>query len=380
MAENKKTIYQSIQHDILNKIEQGIYEPGTLLPSENQMAEIYGTSVPTVRRALGDLVYQKVIFRIKGKGTFVSDAMEEGEEQEKNLTRRNNKEKRDTKLCFLVLSDTSDSSIMEMIRGAQSYLFSKGYNMSILYGEEGVGDEMDLVQECLDRNMEGVIWFSMVPEGNLEGLKMMKTHEIPVVMLDRGPAQIPFTLVSAYNLDGGYQMGKYLTDLGHRRILFAASEIGFAAERDRIAGYRLALEEKGISYEEQLVIKESLRNLDLIVERVKEFGVTAVQCVNDKVACQVIGKLEQEGYRVPEDISVTGFDNSAESEYSRPRITTIDQPFEDMGRMAAKKLLKLLNGKQLNSQTYLPVELVVKESSCAPAEQREEGGKKRNVS
>lgn len=369
MAESKKAIYQIIQCDILDKIEQGVYGPGTLLPSENQMAEIYHTSVPTVRRALGDLVYQKRIFRIKGKGTFVADVNDEKEEEEQiNQKEKNRQEKRDTKLCFLVLADTSDSSIMRMIRGSQSYLFSKGYTMSILYGEEAAGDEMDLVKECLDRRMEGVIWFSMVPEGNLEGMKLLRSHEIPVVMLDRGPSQMPFTLVSAYNLDGGYQMAKYLIGLGHRNILFAAHETGFVAERDRMEGYKMALAEAGIPYDENLVLKHCMEEVDQVIEKVKAFPVTAIQCVNDKVACQVIRRLEQEGYRVPTDISVTGFDNSAEAEYSSPRLTTIDQPFEDMGRMAAKKLLKLLGGKQLNSQTHLPVELVVKESACQPKE------------
>lgn len=375
MTEGKKPIYQAIKDDILQKIEQEVYEPGILLPSENQMAEIYDTSVPTVRRALGDLVYQKVIYRVKGKGTFVTDrnvlqesmgdisgkkpGAEDGSIRQKAV-------KKNTRLCFLVLADTSDSSIMKMIRGAQIYLMSNGYTMSILCGDENVEDEADLVAECINSRMEGVIWFSMLPEANLEGVKLFAQNHIPVVMLNRGPAQMPFTLVSAYNLDGGYQMGKYLTELGHRRIAFAADRMELAAEQERIRGYALALAQQGLDYEESLVIPNCMNDTERLIETVKERHITAVQCANDKVACQVIRRLGQEGYRVPEDISVGGFDDSAEAEYSHPRITTVHQPFEEMGRAAAEKLLEMLNGNMSHSQTYLPVELVIKESACPP--------------
>lgn len=355
-----------IQEDILNKIEHGTYNPGDRLPSENQMAELYAASVLTVRRALGDLVHQNVIYRVKGKGTFVAGAGDGGENGVQGNKAGSGSERRNVKLCFLVLADTSDSSIMKMIRGAQSYLLGKGCTMSILCGDETKKDEMNLIRECLSSAMDGVIWYSVAPESCLEGLKLLGKNQIPVVMLDRGPSSIPYTLVAAYNQDGGYQMGKYLIELGHRRIIYAADQIELMAERNRIEGYKMALAESGIPYNERMVVHNCLQNTDEAAAAVKEFQATAVQCVNDKVACRVIQRLAQEGYNIPADISVSGFDNAAESEYTCPRITTIIQPFEDMGRMAAKKLLKMLSGKPMHSHTYLPVELVVKESTCPP--------------
>lgn len=375
MTGGKKPIYQAIIDDILQKIEQGVYVPGIMLPSENRMAEIYDTSVPTVRKALGDLVYQKVIYRVKGKGTFVTQRNDLQEAGGEGAGKRQDTEsgiavqgniKKNARLCFMVLADTSDSSIMKMIRGAQIYLMSRGYTMSILCGDEKAEDEADLVKECINRKMEGVIWFSMLPEANPEGVKLFAQNRVPVVMLDRGPKQLPFTLVSAYNLDGGYQMGTYLTGLGHRRIAFAADRMELAAEQDRIRGYASALMQRGIAYDESLVLPDCMNHTERVIEAVKERHVTAVQCVNDKVACQVIRKLEQEGYCVPEDISVAGFDNSAEAEYFHPRITTMHQPFEEMGRVAAEKLLQMLNEKTSHSQTYLPVGLVIGESACPP--------------
>jgi len=370
MIKSNIPIYKMIIDDISNKIEQGIYQPDDKLPSENQMSEIYNASVPTVRRALAELVFQKAIFRIKGKGTFVTNR-EQVIQGDVGLTGNTvaelglNPQKHDARLCFLLLASRSDSSIMKMIRGAQKHLFSRGYTMSILCGEERAESEADLIQECLKSNMEGIIWFSETPEENLEGFQLLSQKQIPVVMLDRGPAQIPFTLVSAYNTDGGYQMGKHLIELGHRNIAFIADRIQLAAEVDRMKGYKMALFENDIPFDDSLVIPYRGDKLDHIMEIIKQRRITALQCVNDRVACMMIRRLEQEGYSVPQDVSVGGFDNSTEAEFSYHRMTTINQPFEEMGRTAAEKLLQLLNGKLLHSQIYLPVELIVRESTAA---------------
>ena len=356
MPDLKTPIYQMIVKDILTKINEGVYAPGMKLPSENQMEKIYDTSVPTVRRALTDLVYQGEINRIKGKGTFVTNKHE--------ITEEDTVKNQDKNLCFLISSDSSDSSIMKMIRGAQKHLFKEGYSMTILCGEDRAESEEDLVQDCIGNNVDGVIWFSGDPEENEEGLRLLNKKNIPVVMLDRGPTQIPYTLVSAYNTDGGYQMAKYLIEIGHRRIAFAADRTHMVAEKDRISGYEMALVEEGIPYDESLVLPNCFDNQEKLLKIIKQHKITAIQCVNDKVALQVMRRLEQEGYSIPGDISIGGFDNADEAEYSRPRITTINQPFEEMGQVAADKLLQLLNDKPLHSRTYLPVELVVKESTA----------------
>lgn len=357
-----KKIYETIQEDILRKVQQGIYRPGDMLPSENQMAEMYSTSVPTVRRALADLVYEKVIYRIRGKGTFVC----EEDDMEGEVPDLAEGEMHDTKICFLVRSNTSDSSVMRMLRGAQTYLFPKGYSINVMCSNDDSKDETKLAEECLRRGIEGVIWFSQKPKESIHGLKLFREHKIPVVMIDRGPAQIPYSLVSVYNTDGGYQMGKHLAELGHRRILFASCEFETAAEQDRALGYRMALEENGISYDPEFVLSDCLDNAHKVVRAVRELKATAVECVNDSIAFQVIRQLEKEGLRVPEDVSVTGFDNHAEMEYFRPRITTIHQPFEEMGKTAARKLLKMLKDNEPDSRVYLPGGVVMGESTCPP--------------
>lgn len=362
MQENNIPKYQQIENDISEKIFQGIYGKLSKLPSENQMAEIYHTSVPTVRKALSELVFKKVIYRVKGSGTFVC-----GDEMD-DMVHAAPKANYVKNICFLVFTDVTDGSIMKMIRGAQMYLFGKGYSMTILCRSQMEGSESELVKRCLESSADGIICFAEDPQENMGSFHLIRQHNIPAVMLDRGPSDMPFTLVSAYNVDGGYQVARYLIEIGHRKIAFAADTIKLEAEKDRIKGYHMALQEAGIAYDESFVIERThiQEQQDKLIEIVKSQGITAVQCVNDKMAVVVMRCLKNEGYHIPEDISVCGFDGSDEAEYASPRITTINHPFEEMGHVAASKLLGLLEGKKSHSQIFLPVELEIKDSSCPP--------------
>ena len=106
--------YQKIIDDILLRIQRGEYTESAKLPSENQMSEIYGVSIPTVRQALKELVYRKEIIRIKGKGSFVCSA-----ESRNGGAAKAAKEPRNQKIiCFITYLRNSNSTIMRIIRGA----------------------------------------------------------------------------------------------------------------------------------------------------------------------------------------------------------------------------------------------------------------------
>lgn len=351
--------YQQIIDDLERAIHEGKYTAGSRIPSENQLSDQYGVSVPTVRKALEALVYQKKIYRIRGNGTFVSSP----EMMEENIPDTPARKRQSKQICFIMVVDRNDSSIMKMIRGAQNYLFHKGYTMTMLCGAERSQSELSLIQECIENNVGGVLLFSTNPEDSLEGIRHLYQKGIKAVMLDRAPKELPTSLVAAYNVDGGYQMAKYFLENNHRKILFAADRLELVAEQDRLAGWRMALTEEGVDSNTLPVIEHTSSNLEDLVRLVKQQNITAIQCVNDKVAATVIRRLEQEGLHVPADVSVAGFDNSDESEYNYPRITTMDQPFEEMGRIAASKLLGLMAGSN-HTQVHVPVSLIVKESTA----------------
>lgn len=356
MGEQGNAKYTYIENDILGKIHQNMYKPGSKLPSESQMAKEYQTSVPTVRRALQELVYNGVVYKKKGSGTYVCDMTASHSEsglEKVNFT---------SNIYFLAFGGSSDSSVMQMIRGAQSYLFKHNCNLSVLCKTD-IHAEVDLVDVCYDNHADGIIAFPESKEINHNSFELIQKYNIPTVMIERGPDFL-HSLVSTYNLDGGYQMTKYLLGLGHKKIAFVMEVQQLQAEQDRLRGYRLALREAGIPAEEELIFE--WKEKDRLLENAQNGNYTAIQAVSDKIAAKTIELLQRNGLIVPQDISVGGYDNWNEVKYVVPHITTIAQPFEKMGYVAAEKLFHMLEDKEGYSQSYLPVKLVIKDSCCPP--------------
>jgi len=353
-----KPKYQMIIDDILLRIKQGEYAESFKLPSENQMAETYGVSVPTVRQALKELVYRKKIVRIKGNGSFVSRT----ESEESGEIRVADGQKNLQIIGFIAYLRNSNSLIMRIIRGAQAYLNENGYSMAVMFGDTQTNSEPELVVQSLELGVAGVLLFAADPNLNIQAVRRLETVGKHVVFIDRGTDEEPCALVTSNSTDGAYRMTKHLLDYGHRNILYVSGHILRTTEKERVKGFRMALRQAGYAENQMMVLDEVYSHAEEILEHVKN-GVTAIQCVNDRTALWVIDTLHAAGYKVPEDVSVCGFDGVDEGIYNIPPLTTIVQPFEEMGRTAAAKLLRMIGGDKGYEQTYLPVELLVNEST-----------------
>ena len=350
--------YQKIIDDILLRIQRGEYTESAKLPSENQMSEIYGVSIPTVRQALKELVYRKEIIRIKGKGSFVCSA-----ESRNGGAAKAAKEPRNQKIiCFITYLRNSNSTIMRIIRGAQAYLSEQGYSLVTMFGEARTGSKRELGPQSLELGAAGVLLFAANPNENAETVKLFEDAGMHVVFLDRGTDNEPCALVSSNNTDGAYRMTKHLLEYGHRNILYVSGHIKRTSEKERVEGFRMAMRQAGCPDDQMLILDEVHNHAGEVLDYVKK-GVTAIQCVNDKTALWIIDLLGAEGINVPKDVSVSGFDGIDEGKYNIPRLTTIVQPFEEMGREAAQELLGMIGGKKGYRQTYLQVELLVNEST-----------------
>jgi DNA-binding LacI/PurR family transcriptional regulator len=165
---------------------------------------------------------------------------------------------------------------------------------------------------------------------------------------------------------------QHLLSLGHRRIAHIADLRHYAQRpNDRLLGYRAALREAGIGFDEALVMKgeNSLTGGDRamrVLMQISEPPPTAVFTFNDRMAAGALHALRDLGLRVPQDVAVVGFDGIALGAFTDPELTTIEHPREALGTLAAKTLLDLLEGIRpaLTIQT-LPVRLVVRQSCGA---------------
>ncbi|MDQ2076055.1 LacI family DNA-binding transcriptional regulator [Marinimicrobium sp. ABcell2] len=164
-------------------------------------------------------------------------------------------------------------------------------------------------------------------------------------------------------------MVDYLISLGHRRIGVISGLTDNPHSIDRMAGYKESLEAAGIPFEKELVAEGDFTmwsglNCALQFCGMKERP-TAIFCMNDEMAIGAIQTLKAQGLRVPEDISVTGFDDIPYAKYCDPNLTTISQPAGDIGKLAVDMLVRLIGGETLNQpECILPSEFIVRKSTA----------------
>lgn len=337
MGDAGKPKYYTLMEQLRSSILSGEIRPGQKLPSENELVRQYGLSRHTVRKALEILANEGYVEAFHGKGTFCSENM-------RHTTKSYN--------IAVVTTYISDYIFPRLIQGMDSVLSENGYSIILKNTGNSRQKEARCLEELLKKDIDGLIIEpskSQLTCRHRNLYKALEQYHLPYVfiqgiyteMLDK-----PHILMD--DVKGGYLVTKYLLDLGHKRIagFFKADDI---QGMQRHKGYVRALQECGIPYNPDDVVwfhTEDRRTkpsqmVRLMAER-HELP-DGIVCYNDQIAAQVMETLEGLGIRVPEDISVTGYDNSL---YARRGngITTIAHPQEKMGEMAAELLLEKLNG------------------------------------
>jgi len=194
---------------------------------------------------------------------------------------------------------------------------------------------------------------------------------LPVVMIGRGPARLPSVRVD--NVAAGAMATRHLLELGHRRIACLAGPAVSTTAADRVAGYRRALREAGLSAADEVVLEAGFTPTGVfaLVDRLfaRAPAPTALVAPNDLVAVAVVRALHEQGRRVPGDVSVVGFDDIPVASYVVPALTTVAVPTVALGRAAVEALLGLLAGRPA-APVVLPCELRVRESTSTLVEGR----------
>jgi len=227
-------------------------------------------------------------------------------------------------------------------------------------------------QNCLPRfvtekNVDGIIIAGKVPA---EIITCLEPYQLPLVFVDYHPANGKHCAVLIDNIEGGKKATDYLIDLGHRRIAFLGGDLDHPSIRDRFHGYKLALEEKKIPLDNKLIItSETMTSREAgahaAVELLKKSkNVTAVFACNDAMALGAIQLFKSHGLRIPQDISIIGFDDVEAGITSDPPLTTIHVPKIDIGAQTMKVMVDILEKRVKKSHKVLiSVELVVRAST-----------------
>jgi len=222
--------------------------------------------------------------------------------------------------------------------------------------------ERGAIHTLIDRRVDGVIMVG----GNLSAEELEEFDQrVPMILIARNLAGWEGRSISIDNEEAAFIATKFLIDSGHHRIAHIRGIKDHQDAIDRLSGYRKALADAGIEWDDQLMVEGdfSSRSGVLAIEALLMRGVpfSAVFCGNDEMAMGARLALYRRGIRVPEDVSLVGFDDQPSSAYMTPPLTTVAQPASEMGTKAAEILIKKLNEQPFTTQ-QLPVNLVIRES------------------
>jgi LacI family transcriptional regulator len=212
----------------------------------------------------------------------------------------------------------------------------------------------------------------ILPEESSEELERLLDSGFRFVVLDPlMPLEERIPSVSAAHMSGADQAMKHLLDLGHRRVGQITGPLGWVATEDRRRGYRAALAAAGILPDPTLE-REAEPEIDpgrAAAEQLLDLSEppTAIFAFNDNIAIGAIQAARARGLRVPEDLSVVGFDDVEHATIVTPALTTVRQPLAEMGRTGVSLLMRLLEGKSFETlHVELATRLVVRDSTAPP--------------
>jgi LacI family transcriptional regulator len=199
----------------------------------------------------------------------------------------------------------------------------------------------------------------------------MEQLHFPFVLIDHQGTEEDCPAVGAANWSGGYNATEHLIELGHKRIGHITGSMDLGCAVDRLAGYQSALKTHHLEEDPELVYEGDFAQPDGYVGALALLDLptppTAIFAANDVMAMGVMDAVRSRGLRVPEDISIVGFDDIPQASLVRPALTTINQPLEKMGRVATQILLNMLdNPENQKTRIELPTHLVTRESCGKP--------------
>jgi DNA-binding LacI/PurR family transcriptional regulator len=326
--------------ELRRKIRAGTLAPGDRLPSFSQLREQHGVTLSTIEKSLSTLEREGLIERFHGKGVFVRE-----------------KDKATKTLGFVCgKQGTSAWGLywVAFMDGVQQAAHAAGYEILLL--------NPALASDWQDK-VDGAIFHEMTLDDCLQ-----TPAAVPQVnVLSSVPG---LTCVVADEFGGMQQAVRHLLELGHRRIAYLVDD-SFWQTQIRLTGYRAALREAGIKaspkWVREIRISRANRAWNIygreqmqawLDEDWSRLGCTALLCHNDEVATGVLPTLRERGIRVPDDLSVMGYDGTILCETARPRLSSIKVPLREIGARATALLIEQIETGQSDAVTLsLPTNL-----------------------
>lgn len=275
-----------------------------------------------------------------------------------------------SKTIAIIVSDIANPLFSIKIKVCVEELEKHGYRAIVMDTEERPEREEQAVISALNKNVDGVL---LCPnQKSTEGIDLLRQNGMPFVLMGRRFMDSEDDYIVCDDIHGGYLAGRHLAQLGHRRILVITADPSISSSRERLQGFRRAMDECGIPEDPRLIIQSDAsaqdtgRMMDAILDHGPTF--TAIFAFSDYIAWEVIYALNRRGLQVPGDISVVGFDDIQSHIRFPPPLTTVHYPKRMISTRCVDLLLRRIGGVAGEPvQQVLESHLVVRETTAPPA-------------
>lgn len=347
--------YQQIARDIQEKIVIQHYPPGSMIPSEAKLQEVYQVSRHTIRQAISLLISDGYLRSEKGSGTYVLDR-----KQTPPTTR--------TKTIGVITTYLSDYIFPSIIRGIEDTLRQNGYSLLLSSTNNDIIQEEICIKNMMDQGVDGLIvepTKSNQYNPNVSYYSMLQENNTPILFLNSTYDLLDTPYASLDDVEAGYMATTHMLQKGHTNIGLIV-KMDDAQGKLRMKGYIKAHEKVKRSFDASQIIPFTTQNklevIEHVVARIDQISQAprAYVCYNDEIATLLIQKLAQKGIRVPEDISVVGHDNSYLSIASN--VTTIAHPQEKLGQLVATQMIDTIEKNKPLHTTLYPATLIERDS------------------
>ena len=350
-----------IKERIKEQITSGQLKANQKLPTEDDLISQFKISRYAVRKALGQLESENLIYRIQGSGMYIQDL---------NKKWNYNPE---SKTIGLICTHIADYIFPKLISHIDSIIAKRGYSLLVANTHNDTSRERLRLINMLDSQVAGLIVEpseSAKPNPNLDIYQIISHDKVPLIFINAIYPKLHFPVITNTDKQSEKELVKYLFKLGHQKIIgiFQTDDLQGI---NRMQGFIEAYQESSITLSNSfLIMYSSHDNFKTISDKLDLYlnnnqPPTAITCYNDQLAILVVDKLKKMKYCIPQDISVCGFDDYDGTSYLTPTLTTMKYDTYSIGKEAGQGILKLIHGKEFHSITHQP-QIKIRDSTAQP--------------
>lgn len=329
------------------------------------IAKKAGVATSTVSRVIND--NSRISQKTKDKVKKIMDEMG----YYPNLNARNLVKQRSHNLGLVIPYSTeeafADPFYSEILRSIGVLAHSKGFNL-LLLTSEGKNDEKDRVLNAVrGKQVDGILILRAKNDDKL--IKELKKIKFPFVIVGRPEAEKEYYWVNNDNIRSSEKVVDYLINKGHRKIAMISGNLKYIVNQDRIEGYKKAFQKNNIDYDPDLIFsnsKTNYQNIYLLAQKIIKNNpdITAFYGISDVIAYTIIQAMNDLNIKIPEEISLVGFNNNPMSRIISPPLTTVDINIYLLGYKATELLISVINKKIDQFKHTIVPSNIIERNSC----------------